>query len=211
MTPRQPRVHDLIRFDADVLDVAVPAWVTRDHGDVWAVVRRQAASRPEAVSAGVRGRRRAERKAIEVDRGAVRAVVTPESLAIADASALGHAGIAAALAAIATSAAFRDRAWGPAGSTGFQLATGLMTVHAESDLDVVVRADAPIPRTEARAMLQALADLPCRVDCLLETPAGGIALAEWATDFESRSVLLRTAEGPRLTTDPWATVERMPA
>lgn len=209
MTPRQPRVHDLIRFDADVLDVALPAWVTRDHGDVWAVVRRQEASRPEAVSAGVRGRRRAERKAIEVDRGAVRAVVTPESLAIADGSDLGHAGIAAALLAIATSALFGDRPWGPVGSTGFELASGLSAVHADSDLDVVVRADRRIPLLEALAIQKALTDLPCRVDCLLETPSGGIALAEWATDSGGRSVLLRTADGPRLTPDPWASVERM--
>ncbi|WP_312444661.1 phosphoribosyl-dephospho-CoA transferase MdcG domain-containing protein, partial [Stutzerimonas kunmingensis] len=41
------------------------------------------------------------------------------------------------------------------------------------------------------------------VDLQLETPLGGVALGEWAGG--AARVLVKTAEGPRLMSDPWAT------
>jgi phosphoribosyl-dephospho-CoA transferase len=41
-----------------------------------------------------------------------------------------------------------------------------------------------------------------RVDVQLETPAGGIALAEWAAG--KPRVMARCAQGPQLVADPWA-------
>lgn len=204
MTFVRPRVHDLIRFDPGGLDRPLPDWVTRDRTDAWAVVRRVHASDAGMVAAGVRGRDRAQRAAIEVDAGAVLAIVSPESLVAADASGLNSAGIADALLAIAGSELFAGHRWGPTGSAGFQLATGLAAVHAESDLDLIIRADEPIRRGRARTMIRFFAALPCRVDCLLETRAGAVALTEWAATSGVDPVLLRTADGPGLTSDPWS-------
>jgi len=46
-----------------------------------------------------------------------------------------------------------------------------------------------------------LADANIRTDAQIETPGGAVALAEYAV--ASGSVLVRTADGPRLVTDPW--------
>ena len=93
-------------------------------------------------------------------------------------------------------------AWGVTGSAGFQLATGLSAAHPDSDLDLLLRAERPLPRSEARPLLQLLEGRACRVDLQLETPLGGVALGEWAGG--AARVLVKTAEGPRLVSDPWA-------
>jgi phosphoribosyl-dephospho-CoA transferase len=50
--------------------------------------------------------------------------------------------------------------------------------------------------------LQALAQrIGIRVDVQLETPAGGVALAEWAAG--KARVMVRHASGPQLIADPW--------
>jgi phosphoribosyl-dephospho-CoA transferase len=40
-----------------------------------------------------------------------------------------------------------------------------------------------------------------RIDVLLETPNGAVALAEYANSVDH--MLLRSAQGPRLVRDPW--------
>jgi phosphoribosyl-dephospho-CoA transferase len=92
--------------------------------------------------------------------------------------------------------------WGVTGSAGFQLATGLPTAHPDSDLDLLLRPERPLPRSEARPLLQLLEGRACRVDLQLETPLGGVALCEWAGG--AARVLVKAAEGPRLIVDPWA-------
>jgi phosphoribosyl-dephospho-CoA transferase len=90
--------------------------------------------------------------------------------------------------------------WGPTGSAGFELATGVPAAGAASDLDVVVRAPEFWPLERAREVAEDLAPLPARVDAQLDTPAGAVTLAEYACGGH---VLVRTPDGPRLTRDPW--------
>ena len=102
-------------------------------------------------------------------------------------------------------------AWGPVGSVGFELATGAAATGAASDLDLLVRAPSPI---EGRGASLAVAlrrvgrRHGCRLDCLMETPAGGVHL----DDLTARGpVLTRTDHGPFVVADPWepvATVRR---
>ncbi|GAB98666.1 phosphoribosyl-dephospho-CoA transferase [Gordonia namibiensis NBRC 108229] len=87
--------------------------------------------------------------------------------------------------------------WGPTGSVGFELATGKPTATPDSDLDLLIRADDlrnELPLlTSLHHQLRAL---PARVDCLVETASGALALAELA---DSRTdLLLRTPGGPCL-------------
>ncbi|MCY1545669.1 Phosphoribosyl-dephospho-CoA transferase [compost metagenome] len=96
--------------------------------------------------------------------------------------------------------------WGPTGGVGFQLATGIPVLHEASDLDLLLRTPISFSRQQARELLAALADAPCRVDLQLETPNGAVALREWAG--ESRRVLLKCAEGARLVDNPWQPMER---
>jgi phosphoribosyl-dephospho-CoA transferase len=90
--------------------------------------------------------------------------------------------------------------WGPTGSVGFELATGVAAAGTTSDLDVVVRAPEPWPLANAGEIADYLNQLPARVDAQLDAPAGAVMLSEYA---RGERVLLRTPGGPRLTWDPW--------
>jgi phosphoribosyl-dephospho-CoA transferase len=96
--------------------------------------------------------------------------------------------------------------WGPTGSVGFELASGKPTATATSDLDLLIRMPNHLPRDEAQRIQAKLdeqaARAGIRIDAQLETPAGGVALAEYASG--KARVMARHASGPRLVVDPWA-------
>jgi phosphoribosyl-dephospho-CoA transferase len=91
--------------------------------------------------------------------------------------------------------------WGPGGSVGFELATGEPVVKPASDLDAVIYASEPIDMSEARVLLCATRGLPAAVDVRVETPRVGFSLAEYV---KGTKLLLRTAQGAILGTDPWS-------
>jgi phosphoribosyl-dephospho-CoA transferase len=96
--------------------------------------------------------------------------------------------------------------WGPTGSVGFELVSRKPVVTATSDLDLLIRAPKTLSRERATQMLSELESharhVGIRVDVQLETPAGGVALAEWAAG--KPRVMARHARGPSLVADPWA-------
>ena len=73
---------------------------------------------------------------------------------------------------------------------------------ASSDLDLVVElARLALIASRAVSLWNALAALPVRIDVLLETPRGAVALSEYArarAGDNHRSFVLRTPTGPRL-------------
>jgi phosphoribosyl-dephospho-CoA transferase len=68
--------------------------------------------------------------------------------------------------------------WGPGGSVGFTLATGLSVVTASSDLDLVLSVDDVPPLAMLADLREAFRELPARVDCHFDLPIGGVALDE---------------------------------
>ncbi|HEJ4343029.1 TPA: malonate decarboxylase holo-ACP synthase, partial [Pseudomonas aeruginosa] len=96
-------------------------------------------------------------------------------------------------------------AWGVTGGAGFELASGVAVLHPDSDLDLLLRTPRPFPRDDALRLLQCFEQCPCRIDLQLQTPAGGVALREWA---EGRPrVLAKGSEAPLLLEDPWRVAE----
>ncbi|TGD84602.1 hypothetical protein BayCH28_24675 [Mycolicibacterium sp. CH28] len=91
-----------------------------------------------------------------------------------------------------------DIPWGPTGSVGFELATGIPTATDASDLDVIVRVRHVDSSTLQRlcAIHDRLAQQAVRVDCQVDTQAGAIALGELVS--AGTEVLVRTPAGPRL-------------
>jgi phosphoribosyl-dephospho-CoA transferase len=181
-----------------------PAWVSASLARApWVVVRR-ARTQAGLIPVGVRGRARAERFAALLAPDAVAARVTPEDLAAARSwrqmprvRRVGYLHVLEAVDALFTSLGF---AWGPTGSVGFELATGVAAAGAASDLDVIIRAQEPWLIESAREIEGHLNELPTHVDAQLETPGGAVALAEYA---RGGRLLLRTPDGPRLVHDPW--------
>ncbi len=209
--PPDMRTHTLLRIGAaDTLrcDAPAPPWV-RDalRRAAWVVVRR-AAPRGGLIPVGVRGSARAERFAAWLQACDVVQSLDPPELA-ARRSWHAHAGRLGvpALAALGVVDETLRRlglgsCWGPTGSVGFELASGCATATPESDLDIMVRADKPLARAAALALHTELAALPVKVDALLETPYGGVALAEYVR--APGGVLLRTSSGVARVADPWA-------
>jgi phosphoribosyl-dephospho-CoA transferase len=91
--------------------------------------------------------------------------------------------------------------WGVAGSVGFELASGTAVLHQGSDLDLILRTATFFRREHAAALVDALNGAVCRIDLQLQTPAGAVALREWAGP--ARQVLLKADDAARLVTNPW--------
>lgn len=199
--------HDLLflrlpdRFDAGG---AWPDWLDADWLMAAPLVVRREVARGSLVPVGARGSRRNERCKGFVQRGAVTRCVTPEMLARLPLPAGCTLPPLLALAELAPRLDALGVAWGPTGGAGFQLASGLAVLRPDSDLDLLVRAPAPL----AAALVERLAGLqdtaPCRIDIQVDTGQGGFALAEYV---RGRGVLLKTAHGPLLVADPWQHAE----
>jgi len=172
----------------------------------YAVVRRARA--PDGfVAVGFRGAARTERYGACVPRTAVVSVHAPERLLERNARPERATLKAfAALRELVERRALDSLVWGPTGSVGFELATAHPTVMQTSDLDLLIRAPLPLSRAYARTLLERTArierDLGLRIDAQLETPAGGVALAEWAQD--KPRAMARSVYGPHLVDNPWA-------
>jgi phosphoribosyl-dephospho-CoA transferase len=95
-----------------------------------------------------------------------------------------------------------DMSWGPGGSVGYELASGIPAVRADSDLDFILFAPRKLELTEAQDLWRMISSAPGKVDALVETPCCGFSLEEFVTS-SPRKILLRTSDGRILGSDPW--------
>jgi phosphoribosyl-dephospho-CoA transferase len=213
---RPAPTHDLIRLREPIaltVDAPVPAWVEPAlKRTPWAVVRRGHVH-DGMIPVGVRGLARRERFAAVLAVGEIADRLSPEELTesryVIARRRMDEAPALAALARVAPILASRDYRWGPGGSVGFEIATGVATATSSSDLDLILRQDHRLGLDEAIDLRAVLAEAaaPARVDVLLETPRGGVSLADLAA-MPAR-LLVRTPDGPRLTADPWMSGARV--
>lgn len=195
--------HDLLwGLAPDQLPAEAPAWARQVLAAGQPVVVRRACCPADQVAVGVRGATRAERFAACMPVAAVQRRLAPEQLRL---RAPGELPALLALAQVTPLMDALGLPWGPTGGVGYQLATGRGVLHAESDLDLLLRTTEPLPRAWARELLVLFEDLPCRVDLQLQTTQGGVALREWGGS--ARRVLLKCAAGARLVDNPWQPLE----
>ena len=205
------RAHDLLWFDngsSFQCDGSLPDWAAAVLRERQPVVVRRAVVGSQEVAVGIRGTSRGQRLGGVMPKAAIVRVATPESLL----QRLGSADLTLpALASLATlcSRIAPRYVWGPTGSVGFQLATGLPVVRVDSDLDIVMRFPQEPDRAEMAPLLRLLAELPVRCDAQMETPYGAVALAEWARG--ERRMLLKTTRGPVLVANAWQVDEGAPS
>lgn len=95
-------------------------------------------------------------------------------------------------------------AWGPIGSLAYELVTKRQVNHPDASIDIIVRADDPIPRSQAVLLANRLSFGRVAVNVRLDTPAGEVSLAEY---IERSVVAAYTNEGLRFLSDPWSTEE----
>jgi phosphoribosyl-dephospho-CoA transferase len=205
-----PAVHALLRvtdLSELVWEASRPDWARAALQLAPWVVMRRATPRLGQWPVGVRGGARSQRSAAWLPDRAVRECVTPQMLAAKrawrqrpSATATPAMAVLDEVAAILVAHGFAGR-WGPGGSVGFELASGVPSTTAGSDLDLVLSVDEPMARTDAIRLHADLSKLPVRIDLLLETPHGAAVLAEYVG---AGVTLLRTTQGPRLVRDLWS-------
>jgi phosphoribosyl-dephospho-CoA transferase len=210
MAGRPAPTHDLIRLREPIaltVDASVPAWVEPAlRRTPWVVVRRGYVL-DGMMPVGVRGLARPERFAAVLAVAEIADRLSPEELTdsryVIERKRKDAAPALAALARVAPILASRGHRWGPGGSVGFEIATGVATATSSSDLDLILRQERRLGLDEAIDLRAVLAEAaaPARVDVLLETPRGGVSLADLAA-MPAR-VLVRTPDGARLAADPW--------
>jgi phosphoribosyl-dephospho-CoA transferase len=211
MNFRSIRPHYLLKIDTAAIacdgssfDVSIPASVRRELEETNFVVVRRGMVTENWVPIGIRGRQRSQRWAAWYPRYAIQEIVKPMDL-LTQIDTLSDRDVSPAHRAFRSlKNAWQSVAypWGPAGSLGFEAATGKPTTTMHSDLDVVIYADDPLSRRDAQRLLAAADDLEVTVDIRIETPTCGFSLIEYATS-PSKRILLRTVDGPVLGSDPW--------
>ena len=95
-----------------------------------------------------------------------------------------------------------DMSWGPGGSVGYELASGIPAVRSDSDLDFILFVPKKLDLTKAQDLWRMISSAPGKVDALVETPFCGVSLEEFVT-ASSRKILLRTSDGRILGSNPW--------
>ncbi|WP_024656702.1 malonate decarboxylase holo-ACP synthase [Pseudomonas syringae USA007] len=168
------------------------------------VVRRQAMPAGQ-VAVGLRGRGREQRYAASMRLTDVYRRVTPEQLIDSASETVQDWPALRALRQVRPLMDALERVWGVGGSAGFELASGIAALHQGSDLDLILRTPQPFSRRCAAELVEALAASVCRVDVQLQLDQGAVALREWARP--AGRVLLKTASGARLVSDPWHLAE----
>jgi phosphoribosyl-dephospho-CoA transferase len=206
----EPVVHSLLRIatwkalsweDAGLDEAAAPDWVDSALQRLPFVVVRRNSPRPGYVPVGIRGSLRSQRAPAWLQLSAVQACVTPRMLAAQrdwrHRSSVNSPAIAVLdeVEAILAAHGFGE-SWGPGGSVGAELASGVECTHAQSDLDLLLYTDCLLSQRTLQSLHAQFQALPVRVDTLIETPQGGVALVDLAGGADR--VLLRTAQGPRL-------------
>jgi len=196
------RPHDLLRLTprAELIADDLPGWVAPSLARAAYVVVRRAEIREDLIPVGIRGSTRAQRFPVRIRRRDVVATITPESLSRASGPRRSLPALAA-LDEVDQAAAALDLVWGPAGSVGFELATGVEVVTEDSDLDIVLLPDRGHTRTDLSEFLRRIEALGVRVDATIESDLGAVALREWLQSPER--ALVKTMSGPRLGVFSW--------
>ena len=193
--------HDLLwGMTPAHLPADAPAWALAVIGAGQPVVVRRALAEPGYVAVGMRGRLREQRFGALMPLAAVQRRVAPEALR----GVISPRDLPALRALDQLRPVLAQEVWGVTGSAGFELATGIEALHAQSDLDLLLRTFEPLDRGDAKDLLALLDTAPCAVDLQLQTPYGAVALREWAGP--SQRVLLKSASGAHLVSDPWQAV-----
>jgi phosphoribosyl-dephospho-CoA transferase len=205
------RPHYLVKIDTAAISFgtrsfneSVPASVRRELEETNFVVVRRGVITESWVPIGIRGPERFQRWAAWYPRYAIQQIVKPMDLLTRVNPGNDRNALPAHRALQSLMNAWRSLIypWGPAGSLGFEVATGKPTTTLQSDLDVVIYADNPLSRRDAQRLLTSANDLEVSVDIRIETPMCGFSLTEYATS-PTKTILLRTCNGPILGTDPW--------
>lgn len=208
------RVNDLLKINTvnDLIgDFTECPWINEAVKRAPFVVVRRAPLINNMVPVGIRGDNRSQRLAATVLYSNITEIITPEELAYGKLwrtnRHISRTEMLKTLEAVDSIFKGYNIIWGPTGSVGFELASGVETVTETSDLDIIARTPSFLPINTAKDITKELLKMPIKIDIQLETSKGSIALSEYARG--DGNVLLRAINGPRLVKNPWSDDEQL--
>ncbi|MFC7395318.1 malonate decarboxylase holo-ACP synthase [Scopulibacillus cellulosilyticus] len=198
------KTHDLLRLkdiDNIISYSPIPDWVATSLRRAPFVVVRRAPLMKETVPIGIRGSTRSERFAAFLPYSNIKERFSPEKLVIDRAWNRCERRIEMPALQVLPQVDhllqdYPDITWGPGGSAGFELASGVHTVKLSSDLDLIFKQSRGLTVETAREIFKKLSDLPVRVDVQIETSKGAVSLQEYAKGVSP--ILMKTENGPYL-------------
>lgn len=203
------RVNDLLKINTvdDLIgDSKNIPWVQDSIKLAPYVVIRRAPIIKNKIPVGIRGNDRSKRVAAEVLCENIIKIITPEELSQKklwrENKHIRGTKMFQVLEEVDKILGSYNIAWGPTGSAGFELSTGIETITDTSDLDIIARAPEILPMDIAKNIVKELSELPIKTDVQIEVPNGSISLEEYAR--YNKSLMLRTINGPRLVKNPWS-------
>ena len=195
--------HDLIRVNnmEDLLtDLPLPEWAGHSLKRAPYVVVRRAAHPSGYIGVGIRGAQRSQRFSAWLRPEVIDYVIKPKELnspGIWDKDyrdTIFHP--VYSLQQVGPILTGKGFDWGPTGSTGYELATGIPTVNEYSDLDIVLNVTLPFSPATAVLLMNELEQASVtNLDVQLNTVLGGVSLRDYA---KASKVLVKTAIGPLL-------------
>ena len=198
-------VHDLILLKSETTVTSTKGGAypyLNPNQRPWGVVRRGRIS-DGLIPVGVRGAQRHERCAGFTRLSEVIEIRRPDHLRLTLADDARRALQAfRTLAYLESHLVGLNMSWGPGGSVGYELASGIPAVRDDSDLDFILFAPEKLAITEAQNFWRMISSAPGKVDALVETPLCGFSLKEFVTT-SPRKILLRTSDGRILDSNPW--------
>ncbi|WP_144552487.1 malonate decarboxylase holo-ACP synthase [Bacillus sp. X1(2014)] len=195
--------HDLLKINPkDIISHSfIPEWVVHSLEKAPFVVVRRAHAPKGQAAIGIRGKERNQRFGAFLPEHSVIKQIKPEELAGRNQWKDKHSPVFAAMGFAEEIFNVHRLSWGPGGSAGFELASGVETVTSTSDLDLIIRSPKLLEFYIARKIVEEFKRSPVRVDVQVETPAGAFSLLEYAGG--PGPVLLKTMFGPKLSSNPW--------
>ena len=202
------RTHDLLEIDPErflSLQDSVPEWAAEELRRAPFLVVRRGLVSEHSIPVGLRGPERNQRWAAFCHTELVKSITTPPQLLKRAVPRFRADSVPAfrSLSLLEERWTSLYRPWGPGGSIGFELATGIHVARPESDLDIVLYADGRITTEEAKSLCGSTSGLPSAIDIRVEAKNCGFSLKEYANQGSS-PILLRTPYGVELGSVPWS-------
>lgn len=193
-------VHDLLRINPGtelIYHTQEPDWVRESLERAPFVVVRRGHMKEKFIPVGIRGSTRSERFPALLSMDDIIQRVTPEQIAedrnwIHDDKEIYHY-----LEEFRKLMNDKSIVWGPIGSVGFELVSGVSTVTTNSDIDIIFRYNSTITPSYSRQLITELDKFPVNVDIQVETEEGAFSLQEYAYS-DGKPILFKTMDGPLL-------------
>lgn len=205
--------HSLVKIDPGQFfsDEKKSRWVIDSLTKVPLVIVRRGNIVDGKVPVGVRGVKREQRFAgyISIKIVAAENLITPDALIHGtwDVLSKSRQELPAIKALPKIVPIMKEYKWGIGGSVGFELASRQATAKNSSDLDLILYEKKHLSREVASVLLKKLNQFGVHADLQVVHGQKGFSLEEFVNNT-SKTILVKTANGPKLSRDPWVEIEK---